>query len=239
VREQALRCCIIGKGGLAVECMQLLAERGHEVRYVISTDEKLKRWARAHQARQTDSSRAVPADFNLAEVDYLFSIANGEILPPRLLEQPRKLAINYHNGPLPKYAGVHATSWAILNGEKSHGVTWHVMAPLIDGGDVLKQLIFPIDEDESTLTLNLKCYEHSLEAFQQLLPELENDSYRRVPQDLNARSYFALRQKPFGAGLINWASDAAAISRLCRALDFGSYPNELGAANFLAGGAGL
>jgi amino acid adenylation domain-containing protein len=171
----------------------------------------------------------------LSEVDYLFSIANGEILPDSLLKQPRRFAINYHNGPLPKYAGVHATSWAILNGERSHGVTWHRMEQLIDGGDILKQVTFNLDEDETTLSLNLKCYEHALEAFRELVDELANHTYQPRRQNLTDRSYFPLKKKPFGAGIICWANSAAEIDRLCRALNFGSYPNELGVAKFILG----
>ena len=43
------------------------------------------------------------------------------------------LAINCHDATLLNYAGVHASSWAILNGEKEHGVGWHVMSDIVEG----------------------------------------------------------------------------------------------------------
>ena len=72
--------------------------------------------------------------------DFLFSIVNSQILFPSLLKLPREFAINFHDALLPKYAGVHATSWAIFNQEKTHGITWHVMSEIVDSGDILKQV---------------------------------------------------------------------------------------------------
>ena len=73
------------------------------------------------------------------------------ILPKRVLELPRRCAINYHYAPLPKYAGPYATSWAIMQGERVHGVTWHAMIELVDAGDILKQYLFEIDEGAGVL----------------------------------------------------------------------------------------
>lgn len=74
--------------------------------------------------------------------DYLFSIfsiVNRHLIPNELIALPQHLAINYHEAPLPNYAGVHATSWAIMNREVKHGITWHVMTERVDAGDILKQ----------------------------------------------------------------------------------------------------
>ena len=60
--------------------------------------------------------------------DYLFSVANLAMLPPSLLHAARLGAINFHDGPLPRFAGLNATSWALLSGATSHGITWHEMA---------------------------------------------------------------------------------------------------------------
>ena len=46
------------------------------------------------------------------------------------LELARQGAVNFHDGPLPAYAGLNAPVWAILNREATHGITWH----LIEGG---------------------------------------------------------------------------------------------------------
>ncbi|MBV9791418.1 MAG: amino acid adenylation domain-containing protein, partial [Chloroflexi bacterium] len=228
-------CVMIGKGGLLLECGELLLERDHTITAIVSNNPKVREWAATRQITCVDTIHELPPGAQLADVDYLFSIANGTILREEQLQQPRRGAINYHNGPLPRYAGVHATSWAILSQERSHGVTWHRMTAKVDAGDILKQEIFPLDARETTLTLNLKCYDRALAAFGELIDELATGTIKPIRQDLSQRSYFGGYQKWPGGGLIDWSAPADAIDRLCRALDFGSYPNALGAAKFVLG----
>lgn len=93
----------------------------------------------------------------------MLSIANLRVLPDALLAVGRSGAINFHDGPLPRYAGLHATTWALLAHERTHGVTWHLVEGGIDEGRVLVQREVPIAEDETALTLNAKCYAAGIE----------------------------------------------------------------------------
>ena len=69
--------------------------------------------------------------------DWLFSIANLEMIPESVLARAKAGAVNFHDGPLPRYAGLNAPVWAILAGETAHGITWHMIEGGIDEGDVL------------------------------------------------------------------------------------------------------
>ena len=75
------------------------------------------------------------------------------------LALPRRFAINYHDAPLPRYAGRHATPWAILQQETQYAVTWHVMASTIDAGDILVQQPVSIAPQDTAYTLNLACFD--------------------------------------------------------------------------------
>jgi methionyl-tRNA formyltransferase len=108
-----------------------------------------------------------------------------------VLKLPRKAAINYHDSLLPKYAGTHATSWALMNGETVHGITWHLMTRIVDAGDILKQESFGIAEDETAITLNMKCYEAAINSFSQLVSELESGGIIARKQDLDERTFFS------------------------------------------------
>ncbi|WP_274519224.1 formyltransferase family protein [Legionella worsleiensis] len=125
------------------------------------------------------------------------------MVPPIIVERARHLAINFHNAPLPQYAGVHALSWAILNNEPEHGVTWHVMNERIDEGNILKQARFPIDVQETALSLSLKCYPHALSLFNELIEELQNTSITSIPQDITQSSFYSFKQKPPGKGWLS------------------------------------
>jgi methionyl-tRNA formyltransferase len=54
--------------------------------------------------------------------------------------------INIHYSLLPKYRGFHSTAWAIMNGEKSLGLSIHLMNKYIDDGPILHQ--FKIENDQ-------------------------------------------------------------------------------------------
>ena len=160
-------------------------------------------------------------------LDYLFSIVNYRVLPRDLIQIP-KMPINYHDGPLPRYAGVYATSWAIINGETQYAVTWHVMVDRVDAGDILQQRPVSLSQDETVHSLNMKCYLAAYRAFSALLPELESGSVSCIPQDLNARTHYG--RSKWESTLISWDWTALQISRFCRALAFHPEPNPIGEA---------
>ena len=83
--------------------------------------------------------------------------------------------------PLPAYAGVHAASWALLNGEKEHGVTWHLMSRRIDAGDILKQERFAIGSRDKAEDVNRACHRPATATLREGTPAAR-------PQDLRQRS---------------------------------------------------
>ncbi len=228
-------CFIIGEDNLHLECAKIIQQQGQQIVGIISAYEAAELWALQLGIPHYASLAAAQEAFNKTSFDYLFSIVNAQILPAAILNLPRQLAINFHDAPLPRYAGVHATSWAILNQEQTHGITWHVATETVDAGDILQQVTVPITEDETTLSLNLKCYEAALQSFPDLVQSLAKHSYQRQPQDLSQRTYFGLHQKPAGDGWIDWNASAEATERLFRATQFGSYPNRFTCPKFKRG----
>jgi len=230
-----LSCVLVGKGDLVVQCGEILLARGHRIRAVASGFSRIESWAEEHRIPHVDHVKALDVD-EVRRCDYLFSIINGEILPESLLGVLRGCAVNYHNSLLPRYAGVHATSWALLEGAHEHGVTWHEVTARVDGGDILLQRKFAIDPDETTLSLNLKCHVHALESFGELVEALANERIEPKAQDLSQRSYFPLHRKPEQCGLVRWSDGGEAIDRCCRALRFGQSPNDLATAKMILDG---
>ena len=104
-------------------------------------------------------------------------------------------AINFHDGPLPRYAGLNAPVWAILNRETRHGVTWHMIEGGIDEGDIVEQRLFDLDAGETALTLNTKCYGAAIDSFGALVAAIETGGPARVPQDLD-RAHLLRPRRP-------------------------------------------
>src|SRR2546429_9374873 len=159
-------CFIIGEGTLPIRCAEILLERGHAIYGMISADLTVHDWARERGIpRIAPKNKDIVTFLSQHPFDYLFSIINTSVLSQQVLALPRRGAINFHDAPLPRYAGSHATSWAILQGERAHGATWHAMTELVDAGDIFKQALFAIDDGETALTLNAKCYDAAISSF--------------------------------------------------------------------------
>jgi amino acid adenylation domain-containing protein len=221
-------CVVVGEEALLVECTRLLLARGHEVVAVVSPAPDLIAWA------EGEGLAAVPLGPGLAErlaplrFDYLFSIANLRMLPDDVLALPARLPVNFHDGPLPRHAGLFATSWAILDGDKQHGVTWHVMTAEADTGDVLKQRPVPVDPAATVHDLDIACFDAGIESFGELVDELAAGTATRTPQDLGLRTYHGRYEGPPRAGLYDWRQPSADLDALVRATSFGRRPNDFG-----------
>lgn len=229
-------CYLIGDDPLLLQCAEMLLQHGHKILGIISSLDDAHQFASHNHICHFDSLPCAQRTNSLLTFDYLFSIINSTILPQKIIQLANKMAINFHNAPLPQYAGVHALSWAILNNEQRHGVTWHIMTDIIDGGDILKQATFHIDPNETGLSLSLKCYEHALITFNELINELCNSTFTPVQQNFAERTYYDFTQKPKGNGWINWLDSACNIERTVRALDLGhSHYNRLATPKFKIG----
>ena len=157
----------------------------------------------------------------------------------KLLQLPRRTCINFHDGPLPQYAGTNVTSWALIGGEKLHGVTWHQMEKEADVGDIFESEPVSVTPRETAYSLNMKCFEAGLTSFERLLQMLQGKRpWRVVKQDLTRRTYFAFNQPPPSNAIIDaHAHTSTYIDRLVRALDMGpSTNNTLGVPRFIYGG---
>jgi amino acid adenylation domain-containing protein len=228
-------CHIVGEGTLPIQCGDLLQRRGHQIRSVISPDSAVRAWASERGIDAAEPELGWSALVGAAAFDYLFSIVNFHIIPADVLARPRLGAINFHDGPLPRYAGSYATSWAIANGETQHGICWHAMTDLVDGGDILAQRFVPIDDGDTAVMLNAKCYQAAVVAFEGLIAELAAGVEKQIPQDLSRRTYFSRSTRPPAAAVLSWQEAPATLCALVRALNFGQYPNPLGSPKVLVG----
>ncbi|HKU40594.1 MAG TPA: formyltransferase family protein, partial [Polyangiales bacterium] len=225
----SFRAFLIGADSLLLECASLLLERGHDLAGIVSDAPRVRSWARQHGVRTL--SLAEYAQVLAAEpFDYLFSITHLALIPEAVLRLPRRAAINFHDGPLPRYAGLNAPAWALLRGEREYGISWHLILPGggIDEGDVLKQRLFELADGETSLSLNTRNFAVAIECFAELVDELAAGTAQPAAQDLSVRSYFGKHLRPEAACVLDLERPAAELAALVRALDFGDYDNTLG-----------
>jgi amino acid adenylation domain-containing protein len=229
MHSKTTSCFIVGETGMASACGEILRNKGFYINGIFSTDQIVVEWGQnanipVHNPSMTNMHEILSA----IEFDYLFSIINSFVIPEDILELPRKAAINYHDSPLPRYAGLYATAWALINQEKSHAITWHRMSSEIDTGEIYKQKTVTLQADDSSGSLNIKCTEKGIDALDELADELLADRAETTPQDFSERSYYGMLKRPPNACILDWNQSPAELSALGRALNFGNTENNIG-----------
>jgi natural product biosynthesis luciferase-like monooxygenase protein len=224
----------VGDGSLLVQCAQAFRLAGHEIRAVVSANPANLDWAAAQGVAAVPMDREWVARLDGTDYDYLFSVANLQVLPESVIARAGKLAINFHDALLPRYAGLNATSWALMAQERQHGVTWHEMTTRVDAGRIVRQARFDIAPGETALSINAKCYEAGLAAFSQIVQDLDQGDLVLTAQE-GERSWFGKHRRPEWLGALDFSRPAAEIAARVRALDFGQYANPLGRAKIVHG----
>ena len=235
---ESIRCTLIGADSLLIECGELLLLRGHEVVAVVAGSPKVADWARAKGLAAIDlADPSWVSALSEKKFDWLFAITHLAILPDEVLALPEKGAVNFHDGPLPAYAGLNAPAWALLNGETTYGISWHEITSGIDEGDLFKQQLFDVAAAETSLSINTRNFEVAIDSFGVLVDEIATGTVARTAQDLGApRTTYRRNDRPPALCVLDWRRPALQLDRLVRALDFGPYANPLGSPTIAANG---
>ena len=114
--------------------------------------------------------------------DVICVVAYGKILPKELLDIPLMGCINVHGSILPKYRGAAPIQWAVLNGDKTTGVTTMYMDAGMDTGDMILKQEVEIGEDETTGELWNRLAEIGGELLIETLKRIENGTAPRIKQ---------------------------------------------------------
>jgi natural product biosynthesis luciferase-like monooxygenase protein len=220
-------CVVMGNESLLIQCSEILMARGHIIRAVVSRNADIIRWATSKNLRVVAPGKRVSDDLVDVNFDWLFSIANLDIIPQAVLDQARKGAVNFHDGPLPSYAGLNTPVWALINREKRHGITWHLIQGGIDEGDIIEQRLFDVSPADTAFTLNTKCFGAAIDSFATMLDKLDAEPSDFVKQDLKLRRYFGKNDLPAAAGRLDFTSPAEDLAALVHGLNHNGYWNPL------------
>ncbi len=221
------RAVIIGNESLAIQCGDMLRDAGHTLAAVVTRNAQVADWAKATGLPVISSDADLVQELSGIAFDWLLSIANLDMISDAVLGLPERGSVNFHDGPLPRYAGLNAPVWALLAGEVEYGVSWHMIAGGVDEGGLLAQSFFDVAPDETVLTLNTKCYAAAIDSFGTVIDKLATDAPVVTPQDLSQRSYFAKNDRPANAARLDFTQTARKITTLVHALDHGDYWNPL------------
>ncbi|MCL2593543.1 MAG: methionyl-tRNA formyltransferase [Defluviitaleaceae bacterium] len=150
------------------------------------------------------------------EADIFVVVAYGQLLSQEILDMPRLGCINIHASLLPKYRGPAPINYAILNGDKTTGITIMQMDLGLDTGDILLKEEIKIEEDDTSETLYTKLSGLGSKSVITALKSIENGSIIREKQDDSVSSYAPMLTKEIGK--IDFSKTTEEILNLIRGL---------------------
>lgn len=243
----SLRVLLVGEESAGVQTLKMLSEGNHRIIGVMASPTRkavggmtlwqhaeklgLRTWP-AEMVKDPAFARVLAAE----GVDLLLNVHSLFVIKPEIVEAAALGSYNLHPGPLPRYAGLNAPSWAIYHGETRHGVTLHRMLAGIDTGPIAYQALFDIDDSDNGFSVSAKCIKHGLELIRRLLVDAASgpSAIPAIEQDLSQRNYFG-KGTPQG-GWLAWDRPAREIHNFVRAADFSPFPSPWINPRSVAGG---
>ena len=116
------------------------------------------------------------------DIDWYFLLSWKHLISNELISHPKKGVINLHYSLLPDYRGVYPVNWAIIDGKKTTGITYHLVDGEIDHGPIIIQESEPILSSDTARSLQLRLDDLAFKAFDSLCAELEKEKADLVSQ---------------------------------------------------------
>jgi len=156
------------------------------------------------------------------QYDLIICADFGQKIPKSILKRAKITAFNIHPSLLPKYIGPTPIQTAILNGDKTTGVSIIKMTDKIDEGPVYTQSEIDISETDNYLVLRDRLATLGLKVLVEILPKIVKNEIVLVDQDLSKK--IVTKKISKADGKINWQKSPKKISNQIRA--FSPWPGS-------------
>jgi len=125
--------------------------------------------------------------------DVLMMCGWRQFIKNNILKLPKKGMVGFHPTLLPKGRGPAPIINTILQGLKNSGVTMFYVDDSLDGGDIIGQAQFEIEDDDYASDVYEKVTEAGKSLIKQFLPMLAKGEAPRIPQNESEATYFEKR----------------------------------------------
>lgn len=157
------------------------------------------------------------SDLKTLKPDLCVTAAFGQILSQEILDIPPLGSINVHASLLPKHRGAAPIAYAIMNCDRTAGVTTMMMDAGIDTGDMLLQEQTEIGEAETCTELTERLSMIGADLLVRTIREMEAGSLKRIKQDEAAMTYDPMLSKQMG--IADFTADADHVRGLVNGLN--------------------
>ena len=247
-----MRIVFMGTPDFAEESLRALLEAGEDVAAVFTQPDKPRGRGRRESfspVKARAAGRGIPVyqpvtfqDGAATELlrtlapELLVVVAYGRILPQAFLDVAKYGSINVHGSLLPKYRGAAPIQWAVLNGDKTTGVSVQYMAAAMDAGDVIAARETEIGEFETAGELFDRLKTLGAELLAETVRKIASGSVIRVPQNEADATYTKMLDKNMSP--IDWnKSPREIVKHICGLNPWPVATTELGGVSFRVFGA--
>ena len=239
-----LKIVFMGTPDFAEESLKCIYEAGYEIEAVVTNPDKpkgrgmkmiaspVKQYAEEKglkilQPEKIKKNTEFIEEIKKINPDVICVVAYGKILPKEILDIPKLGCINVHGSLLPKYRGAAPIQWAVLNGDKTTGITTMYMDVGMDTGDMILKEEVEIGEDETTGELWDRLAKIGGKLLVKTLEKLEDGTAPRIKQ---GEDYTIAPMLEKEMAKIDWNKSSDVIKNLVRGLN-----PIMGAYSFLNG----
>ena len=159
-------------------------------------------------------TQSAAEDFAQLQCDVAVVVAYGLILPPSILQAPKRGCLNIHASLLPRWRGAAPIHRAILAGDAETGICIMQMDEGLDTGAVLQRQSTPIGAEETTADLHDRLSTMGADLILQALNRLPDLPLQ--PQSAEGVTYAAKIDK--AEARIDWTLPAEQVDRQIRGL---------------------
>lgn len=227
-----MRVVFMGTPDFAVGALESIIQAGHDVAAVVTQPDKPKGRGKGMQMTPVKACAVLheipvfqPVKVKESDAveqlrkygaDVFVVAAFGQILSQEILTMPKYGCVNIHASLLPKYRGAAPIQWAIINGERTTGVTIMQMDRGIDTGDMLMKDEVPISARETADSLHDKLAQTGARLIVEALAKIEKGEITPVRQNEEESCYAKMLHKSMSR--IDWQQDAVGLDCLIRGL---------------------
>lgn len=225
-----MKILFMGTPDFAVPCLDILVSNGFDVCGAVTQPDKPK--GRGHKltpppvkeyAISKNISVYQPQTLKDGEFEkvldelkpqFIAVVAYGKILPEYILDFPEYGCVNVHGSVLPKYRGAAPIQWAIINGDKTTGVTTQYMKMGVDTGDIIFTDETEILPDETYGELYTRLSQSGAKLLLKTVNAIKDGTVPRTEQDESEATHAPMLTKE--TGHINWTKSADEVLNLIR-----------------------
>ena len=229
-----MKIVFMGTPDFAKESLEAIYNAGHEILAVVTNPDRpkgrgmklvaspvkefaLEKNFKIYQPEKVKNNVEFIEEIKRFKPDVICVVAYGKILPKEILEISKFGCINVHGSLLPQYRGAAPIQWAVLNGDKTTGITTMYMDIGMDTGDMILKEEIEIGENDTTGDVWEKLSKIGANLLVKTLKQIEEGTAPRIPQGTDF-SMAPMLDKEMSK--IDWENkDAKQIKNLVRGLN--------------------